>query len=871
MVSRHVVTLANSIVGVSVLAMPFCFKQCGIVLATLSLMVGAVMTRMVCYFLVKAAVMSRRRTYELLAWSTFGQTGKFMVEISIIGFLIGTLIAFMVVIGDLGPEILSEIFSMENNSSLRTIIMTALSLFVALPLGLLRNIDSLSSVSTASVLFYLFLLLKIFSEGIGPLWSGEYLDRIHFWRSGGVLQCIPIFSMALSCQTQIFGIYDALPDPSPQKMNEVVKQAVNLCTFFYFCVGFFGYIAFSHQNFGGNILLSFTPTWSTQLIKSMFLMSVVFSVPLVIFPCRVSLHSLICKSVSTYHPVHDMSTNYIPESRMKALTVTIVAFTLVIGIIIPNIELVLGLVGSTTGSIICIIFPSIMFVKVTSKSTTEKLVAQAIFCIGVVLMFLTTYATLYAAEQSQVIENIPEQIRMTENLVVMKPLLPDDSSIKSPISKLEEHIEQIQQIHHVEYEPKIPEKMISNDNQRLQKIQSSPKAKVNVDKEEKINHEPSQPSPPKAEIIKEDVQAPHKVDTPLEKKLPDERVVPDIVKSNDDKISSFKKEDGPLEKLSPGEKKIDSAAPAPEETINQKIDPVVDDSKKEFVDKNVAEAFLKRLEEHQENQKKLLEEQKEILQELKEHHAQDVRDKLEKDKQKDDDVALNHSEGGPDGVQNNNNEVKEEKEKLGANVPETADKLIKEQEKIIEKISENIEKENKNAQLLEKLEEGLNKEVRKAEKDVAEDVKQKVMQPKEVPASVPRNSSINKLVDLPSKISPQETLKGFDKERGVLVGSLGSPRRGSETETKNKAKADLELPAGNNIDAVNVQLPKKMHSPLDPTPKDKVPNNNMNEPLSKSSHLSDIKSSQKMELPNPEASKKPVSESKPKEKVDREI
>lgn len=147
------------------------------------------MTRMVCYFLLKAAVMSRRRTYEMLAWSTFGHTGKLMVEISIIGYLIGTLIAFMVVIGDLGPEILSEIFSVENNSSLRTIIMTgkvnsigtfaifikllitccylslfiflALSLFVALPLGLLRNIDSLASVSTASVLFYVFLLLKV--------------------------------------------------------------------------------------------------------------------------------------------------------------------------------------------------------------------------------------------------------------------------------------------------------------------------------------------------------------------------------------------------------------------------------------------------------------------------------------------------------------------------------------------------------------------------------------------------------------------------------------------------------------------------------------------------------------------------------------
>jgi hypothetical protein len=37
----------------------------------------------------------------------------------------------------------------------------ALALFVALPLGLLRNIESLSSVSAASFLFYAVLVLKV--------------------------------------------------------------------------------------------------------------------------------------------------------------------------------------------------------------------------------------------------------------------------------------------------------------------------------------------------------------------------------------------------------------------------------------------------------------------------------------------------------------------------------------------------------------------------------------------------------------------------------------------------------------------------------------------------------------------------------------
>lgn len=69
------------------------------------------------------------------------------------------------------------------------VLIPALSLFVALPLGLLRNIDSLSSVSTASVLFYLFLVLKVSTkieartEKLKLLMLLKYLNKqLHFLR-----------------------------------------------------------------------------------------------------------------------------------------------------------------------------------------------------------------------------------------------------------------------------------------------------------------------------------------------------------------------------------------------------------------------------------------------------------------------------------------------------------------------------------------------------------------------------------------------------------------------------------------------------------------------------------------------------------------
>lgn len=76
-----------------------------------------------------------------------------------------------------------------------------MAVFVVLPLGLLRNVDSLSSLCTASIAFYLCLVLKVIGEAMGPMVSGDWLNQVNFWRPEGVLQCLPIFSMALFCQT----------------------------------------------------------------------------------------------------------------------------------------------------------------------------------------------------------------------------------------------------------------------------------------------------------------------------------------------------------------------------------------------------------------------------------------------------------------------------------------------------------------------------------------------------------------------------------------------------------------------------------------------------------------------------------------------
>lgn len=78
---------------------------------------------------------------------------------------------------------------------------------------------------------------------------------------------------------------------------------------------------------------------------------------------------------------HSEVSQYIPEHRFQFITVFIVAMALIIGILIPSIELVIGLVGSTIGVAICIMFPASCFIKTNKKGSTEKLLAQVIIIV----------------------------------------------------------------------------------------------------------------------------------------------------------------------------------------------------------------------------------------------------------------------------------------------------------------------------------------------------------------------------------------------------------------------------------------------------------------------------------------------------------
>jgi amino acid permease len=279
---------------------------------------------------------------------------------------------------------------------------------IHLPLGLLKRIDFLgftSFIGMVCMSTFVFMVIKKQPEAAAQCGNITFLDEsglaepyplqeckaLPFTFSTSTVYAIPMLLFSFMCHGNILSIVAELKAPTKKRCRQLIAGASLPCTVLYTLAALFGY--FSYFNRTNALLLDTYSFWlrgDVMVLVSniMVTICIMFSVPILHYPCRYSLWSLL----------HMIAPSVVPEafdnghpSTFNRKWFSLLAVVLHVGIYVlvvtsSNFKIVMALGGAISGSCIIQIFPAMYYLKIFNWSHDglyNKLV-WFILCLGCV-------------------------------------------------------------------------------------------------------------------------------------------------------------------------------------------------------------------------------------------------------------------------------------------------------------------------------------------------------------------------------------------------------------------------------------------------------------------------------------------------------
>ncbi|XP_062856680.1 proton-coupled amino acid transporter 1 [Trichomycterus rosablanca] len=135
----------------------------------------------------------------------------------------------------------------------------------------------------------------------------------------------------------------------PQNFSKVLYSGMGIVTMLYISLGTIGYICFGGR-IGGSITLNLPDCWMYQAVKLMYSFGIYITYALQFYvPAEILIPPAVARVNPRWALVVDLS-----------IRVGLVLLTCVLAILIPELDLVISLVGSVSSSALALIFPPIL-------------------------------------------------------------------------------------------------------------------------------------------------------------------------------------------------------------------------------------------------------------------------------------------------------------------------------------------------------------------------------------------------------------------------------------------------------------------------------------------------------------------------------
>jgi hypothetical protein len=230
---------------------------------------------------------------------------------------------------------------------------------VVLPLcQLVSGNDALAKASLVSVVF-----LGGFTSGTLALAAHTLLsadktslrsasDSLALWRLRGVALCLPILTFAFTGHAVLFPCVARMREPTVGRVMRLVRRSLACATAVYVSLGLGGYVLFGEDT-AGNVLRnlhSSRPPAAAIALKLVLFCSVCAATPVTLRPLSELVLLLLGGSGTASSSLH-----------LFAAHAAVLSLALSLSLLLPNMELVFALAGSTAAVMYAYILPAAAF------------------------------------------------------------------------------------------------------------------------------------------------------------------------------------------------------------------------------------------------------------------------------------------------------------------------------------------------------------------------------------------------------------------------------------------------------------------------------------------------------------------------------
>ncbi|XP_004638645.1 sodium-coupled neutral amino acid transporter 4 [Octodon degus] len=191
---------------------------------------------------------------------------------------------------------------------------------------------------------------------------------------------IPILAFAFVCHPEVLPIYSELKDRSRKKMQTVSNISITGMLVMYLLAALFGYLTF-YGEVEDELLHAYSKvyTFDTPLlmVRLAVLVAVTLTVPIVLFPIRTSVITLL-------FPTRPFS-----WIRHFVIATIIIVLNNVLVILVPTIKYIFGFIGASSATMLIFILPAAFYLRLVKKESfrsPQKVGAVTFLVVGVIFM-----------------------------------------------------------------------------------------------------------------------------------------------------------------------------------------------------------------------------------------------------------------------------------------------------------------------------------------------------------------------------------------------------------------------------------------------------------------------------------------------------